>query len=228
MTLQEVTAALKKDLDANESRINKRMNDFCSLALKTERNKFPIEKIYEFESKQKISYIIIARASKRSSWNKPEMIIAGYYVINKEFFGFIATQTVSPTIVFSKNSIDRKGLTLFTPHFLQRYKERYINDTSFSSKEAFIKFITENNDGMSREITRKHLTKFQEHEFEGYAQNVLLYQQGIAIIEKHIGGLIVNKTFLSYEMLKNEQIETFEEDKKNHERLRELLKDRFI
>lgn len=225
MTLQEISAALKKDLDENENRINKKMDDFCSIAVKTNRRKFPLIKVFEFESKQKITYLIIARANKRSSWNMPEMITAGYYVVNKEFYGFLATQTVDPSVVFSRNRMNKKGITLFTPHFLQRYKERYLKDISCSSKEAFIEFITRNNDGMSRNITTKHLTKCNEHDYEGYAQNVLLYQHGISIVEKHIGGLIVNKTFLSYEMLKNEQIEIFEEDKKHHEKLRELLKD---
>ncbi len=66
---------------------------------------------------------------------------------------------------------DIPEILVFTSHFLQRYKDRFLEDATLSANEVAARFLTRNNDMRPMTINNrinKHIKKYGEYAGEGF------------------------------------------------------------
>ena len=111
MTPEEIYAEMHKDAEWLENTINKKFVPLFQKGAKRATN-FPYFKpFYDVSSKTLITYWVVMIAYHRSDWKKPRVAIFTKY-----------SHEYGSNIIYIEN--DRFAIRLYTPHFLQRIKER--------------------------------------------------------------------------------------------------------
>lgn len=125
MTSQELCNEIFKDESVVISKATYLAKDIRRLALKS-KEKYT-EKIYEYKSKQNNNWIIIIHANKK-------VIDTFYITYYLDQYGLNGIMTAN----------DKKSLLHYTPHFLERYNQRFLKQENLSKIEILKRFLSVN------------------------------------------------------------------------------------
>lgn len=140
------------------------------------------------------------RTKRQNNW----LIIINYYVNNPVFnivvhylddFGFNG-------IVVEPNF---QAFTHYTPHFLERYNERFLKESNISKKDLLTQFISKNAVGHAQydindDMTKRTFVRSREGVSLGYMEKL----DGLQNVYTHY------KTFISNSMILSHQQDTFD------------------
>jgi hypothetical protein len=147
-----------------------------------------VQRIYEYRSKQYNNWIIIV-----------------YYYVGDPCF----TVVVFYVDEFGLNGVrvdaDNKSLTKFTPHFLERYNERFLKLGILSKLELLKRFVSNNTLEAVKYVSDSETN--QVRIFGKFKEGIGLgYKETFSDIRKEI---IHYKTFISNEMILGSQVDDF-------------------
>lgn len=132
-----------------------------------------VRRIFDYKSTNNNTWFIIVDYYKK----EPTFVVVVYYLDKHGINGIMVNS-------------DHTSLAHFTPHFLQRYNERFIKDVNFSKVNLLKRFISENRLGCFTEATgNKIFTRFKEGIGLGFK------------IDAHQFTLFSFKTFISNQMI---------------------------
>lgn len=199
MTIQEIYKELFEDVKNIERKLEYCRNEFRRDVLRT--NKYPINKYYECRTpKKKNLFIAIFTAIKRGDNNNP--IIGIYGIYSRPEGKYAATL-----------NREKKLMSIYPPHFFDRYKERIVNNDSILPEEI-IKHYFKNNWGFLATIVNEDIVSiFRHFENDEGVDIVATTDEGYCFGERQ-GNITIVKTIISDDML-------FENQKPLFNRLRE-------
>lgn len=201
MTEQEIRKEVLADM-ANAFRWEDRnQNRFRRLVLKASR--FPVFSHYLYTSPRKNKWLILLQANSKKEHS--DLCRITFVVTYDSPHGMYAILV---------SFIDGEPqLIYFAPHFFKRFKERmYLGLTGMELLIEFFRF----NSGFVFDRTIKKINESQY--FTEIAGSAL---DGVALGVESIYDNILFKTFVTYEMLKGQQIEKYTEN----ERIRQEIHD---
>lgn len=194
MTLKELHRAVFADKQFIEDKLDAAVKEFKRVVLKA--GSLPVKRRYSYKSfASNIPYTYTLFAYRRSDWNNPIYTISTTY--NHD----------GGTTLIIINNIDKK-LMLITPHLLMRLRERYLNNAGMSTQEV-IDFLIDNYGRSTTKIAnvvRKNTDKYDSN------MNYFAIVTPLGVFyceeEKRMHDVSVFTTYLSQEMLKEEQYRT--------------------
>lgn len=169
--------------------------DFRSLVLRS--SKFPVRKSYECKTKKRNLLVITYTALKRGQHNDP---ITSVYCIYERPEGKYAA-------VFSVGNV----ISIFIPHFLDRYQERILKDDSMPRNEVIRRFVMNSWGHAGIEINDEVEAVykcFEDHYSDEVISIVSATLEGYCFGE-NLGGVVVMKTIISEDMLSDRQKKLF-------------------
>ncbi len=196
MTIQEIYKELFEDVKNIETKLEYCRKEFRREVLQT--NKYPMDRYYECKTpKKKNLFIATFTAIKRGDNNNP---IIGIYGIYSRPEGKYAA-----TLNREKNL-----MSIYPPHFFNRYKERIFNNISMSA-EDIIKHYFKNNWGFLAAIVNTDITAvYKCFENDGSIDIVATTDEGYCFGERQ-GNITIVKTIISDNMLFENQKPLFNE-----------------
>ena len=100
---------------------------------------------------------------------------------------------------------DNQSLTYFTPHFLERYNERFLKQLNLSKLELLKRFIQNNHVEVIQSVFDRETEQYRI--FGRVKEGIVLgYKEAFREIGKEINHY---KTFISNEMIKESQVDDF-------------------
>ncbi len=196
MTEQEICKELLDDMSSLYSKAEACRKKFRSLVLRSSR--FPVSRSYECKTVKKKNIVVITYvALKRGKHDDPSMGLHSIY--ERPEGKYLARFTFGGRI------------TIFPPHFFDRYQERVLNGTSMPRNEVIKRYIRNNSGQVSVEID-DHLESVFKC-FEGhYSDEVINYvsatSEGYCFGEYH-GKVSIVKTIITENMVSDRQEDLF-------------------
>lgn len=147
----------------------------------------------------------------KSNRNNTILVIPACYNGNLVVFCSVIYNFGSGNYVFSFNASGNS--IIFTPHFLTRYKERCLKDNSISNFDViceFTKSIVNNRTGVLLSIEEANIPEDilikikSKYPGEHYISSK---ENGLAIVEKVNKDILIYKTMLSVDILKENQLD---------------------
>lgn len=198
MTYEEIYREIRNDFRDVLDYYNKTLKPkVCKEALKCPQNLYPWRKFdYYTHPKSKNKYVFFSIVKKHSLWKEPEPTLFCEY--EGKYGEEIITaaigkdrRTFQPTLI----------LSVFQPHFFQRYLERFLKSNEFEFDKIAI-FLARNAGAIqisSEAVSAKELLKDEP----GYNNTALLNLDGLCLgkvsIENH--NIIIYKTFIPFDEL---------------------------
>lgn len=199
MNDEEVYAHLREDLaylwsQPVSDKYKKKFRRGC-----LQSNKYPYTKIFRNVTRQNNEFWLILRALKRGMHSNPLTTIVTTYRKKEGLY----------MILFSVDSENRNAMTVYSPHFFERYKERVLKNEQIGIKELMIRFVS---DGIGSVYVF-----IDEHMHEVSAQicpdedvDCVGYDGSGLMFAKRHKDMIVVKTIISEDMLKPTQLKVFD------------------
>jgi len=198
MTYEEIYREIRNDFRDVLDYYNKTLKPkVCKEALKCPQNLYPWRKFdYYTHPKSKNKYVFFSIVKKHSLWKEPEPTLFCEYEgkYGKEIITAAIgkdRRTFQPTLI----------LSVFQPHFFQRYLERFLKSNEFEFDKIAI-FLARNAGAIqisSEAVSAKELLKDEP----GYNNTALLNLDGLCLgkvsIENH--NVIIYKTFIPFDEL---------------------------
>lgn len=188
MTELELKRELELDIENVANWEKRNENRFRRLVLKSK--KFPVSTHYIYISPRKNRWIITLTALSKKDVGKYSL--KGLVATYETNFG---THALVPSIV-----LDRQTIKFHPPHFFKRYKERMGLD--LKGLDLIAEYFKRNNN-YTYEI--RDIVENGEPRVDFAGSTV----DGVTLGYGTTGGNILTKTFITYDMLKGEQIETY-------------------
>ena len=171
------------------------------------RDRTHVFKTIKFKSKRGNDYLIIPKTYGLSHYKKYglETQTYLYYRIDGSDY-YVVSQTSIHNTIFK----DFYGYTFYTPHFFDRYQERYFKGEKMSRPELVVEYFKENSEFKS--VIRPS----SEEEFisSKYPNNYFCYSpQGIVLgtFIDETKTMFLASTFLTLDMLKDNQLDAIED-----------------
>ena len=169
----------------------------CKEALKCPQNLYPWRKFdYYTHPKSRNKYVFFSIVKKHSLWKEPESTVFCEYEgkYGKEIITAAIwkdRRTFQPTLM----------LSVFKPHFFQRYKERFLKNNDFEFNKIAI-FLARNAGALqisSEAVSAKELLKDEP----GYNNAALLNLDGLCLGKVSIENpnIYIYKTFIPFDEL---------------------------
>ncbi|MGE9313618.1 hypothetical protein ACLOAU_18345 [Niabella sp. CJ426] len=212
MAVQEIHNEVFEDIPNLRNKLTEYREDFRKTVLKASR--YPLTKSYACKTKaMKNSFSIDFTAQKRSHWKSPILSIFGMYDRPEGKYAFSV-------------SLDFNLITIYPPHFFQRFRERIAKNMTVSN-ENLIKDYFKNDWGFIAAVVNKDFESvyhnFEENNTDEKISFVAATSKGYCFGEKQ-GSVNIIKTIVSEEMLFGYQKHIFSELK---HAFREANKDRY-
>ena len=194
MSFQEIDKTLRREFISAKSRIDAVANKFGSIVKKTRL--YPCHRVFTIKTKEREKLHLIFIASKRSDWNHPKLCVFTTFYVNNELYAI---------------SIDSpKGVAqIYTPHFFERYRERITDNADMGIMDLIKRFLIINKDMVWHPNTEAFSAAYLKYEKENVPQMAARVEEGNCFIEQIDDNLLLLKTILSDEMLKEGQSEAF-------------------
>lgn len=194
MTLDEIYNAVSGDVGFVLRKLDVAVKEFRRAAIKT--RSFPFKRKYNYKNyKSNTVYTIYLSAFTRSQWDNPIVTVATSY-----------THDGGTTVIVFDFGNKNKEIALIESHCLARFKERYLQNSSYTTQEI-IDFLLWNFNtlSMSKEVMRideELQSKNEDSEYFALVSSLgVFYCEHLADNQK----VTIYHTYLSMEMLKKEQ-----------------------
>lgn len=202
MTIQEIHKEVFEDLTNLRYKFDEYRKDFRQTVLRNSR--YPLTKSYYYKTREKNNlFYIDFTALKRSAWKNPIMSLHCIYSRPEGKYAVAL-------------SVDMNMITVYPPHFFNRYQERILKDASITNEEI-IRHYFKNDWGYTGAVVDEDY-KSVYHCFENDDKNdkisfVAATSQGYCFGEKQANVNII-KTIISEDMLFENQKSIFNDLKK--------------
>jgi len=199
MTVQDIHKEVFEDIKNLRSKLDVYRKDFKKTVLNGSR--YPLTMSYDSTTREKKNLFIVAfTAIKRSDWKKPILSIYGIYSRQEGKYAVALT-------------VDMNIISIYSPHFFKRYRERIVKDESISN-ENIIRQYFKNDWGFMGAVVNEDFESIY-HCFENDNKNdkvsfVAATSQGYCFGEKQ-GNVNIIKTIISEDMLFENQKIIFNE-----------------
>lgn len=210
MTIQEIHKEVFEDVRSLKDKIDPLHIDFRKVVLDGKR--YPLTKSYDYLTTEKKNlFVIDFTALKRSDWKKP--VLSVYAIYSRPEGKYAVSLT-----------LDMNLISIYPPHFFQRYQERILKDRSITS-DVLIRQYFKNSWGFMGAVINENFESVY-HCFENNEKDkvdfVAATSQGYCFGEKQ-GNVNIIKTILSEDMLFENQKAIFYDlkirfNKANYER----------
>lgn len=162
-------------------------------SIKTTSKQLQFMNPIEFQSKKTGLNYIIQIVNFGNTYSKKDRIGVGLYSYFYKDYGLHAA-----TIT---NDIDGIKFNILTPHFLDRYRERYLKDKTILKIQAILRFYMSNRSYLYTDIPS-----------EKYSGNCyIVCNDGLGLGIMHNKHIVEFKTFITFEMLHQDQADIIEE-----------------
>lgn len=186
MSSEEVLDLLFDDMKFLQYRIDENKNKYKRLARLSRDND---NRIYysplNFQSNRGFHYILqfFKRGKDEKENDKLGVLYFAWYVWKRGVYAVVFSR-------IRKLNIYKYHYVLFTPHFIDRYRERFLKDMSISKIDAFYKYYIGN-----------LKDTFIEMPSEKYPDNVWKFcNQGMILCSSQKNDNLEAKTFITYDM----------------------------
>ena len=139
------------------------------------------------------------KSQRQNNW----LIIVNYHV-NDPLFNVVCHYIDDHGLNGIMVGADNKSLMHYTPHFLERYNERFLQQSNISKKELLIRYISNNSVGHTQVSLDNNIDRTFVRTREGIGLGCLEKLDGIQNLYTHY------KTFISNSMILRHQQETFD------------------
>ena len=179
MTDEELLAEVSKDYSSCVNRVKKDFNIYRRAIIKS--SKFPIYfKPIEYTSPRNNRFLLFIEAKSKKDSTGPFMTFVTYFLKPEGIYA----------IMIYPNSNNSKSITIYPPHFFERYKERYL-EKDIDTLEAIKEFFKYNS---------ANIIQFTEGTYYRGSCN-----HGFVFGEKLGENINILKTFITKDMLKGDQ-----------------------
>lgn len=186
MTSKELLIEIFKDFEIVQRKAMYLTDGLRRKAVKS-RSKY-VQRFYDYRSRQYNNWII----NVDYFVGHPCFTVVAYYVDDYGLNGM-------------RVDTDNKSLTQFTPHFLERYNERFLKQGNLSKLELLKQFISKNSMEAIKYLSDRETKQIQI--FGKFKEGIgLSYKEAFSDIGKEI---VHYKTFISNEMILKSQIDDF-------------------
>lgn len=192
MTEKEIKSEVLKEIQELDNTKERFSKDFRRLVLKS--SKFPVTKLYDCKTKKKNLFRLVYTATKRSRHDNPDLSI------------FCIYERKEGKYMVAYSCFDKK-ITIFSPHFFQRYRERILKDESLPMLDVIDTYVRNNKALMSFVINPKLVAAYQcfEKNYSDEQINLVASTAGGFCFSEEHGDVIIVKTIISKEMLTKAQ-----------------------
>ena len=144
----------------------------------------------DFQSSSGNNYSMQAFSYDKASFKKSGL---RFY----SFMSFVNKTGINVVIDSMSNLISKGYYAMFIPHFFERYRERFLNNESLGMRDTIYTYFKSNQGGSFMPVpSNKYKNSFYCAVHDGVALGTLINEE-----------IILVKTFITYEMLKGDQIE---------------------
>ena len=134
------------------------------------------------------------KSQRHNNW----LIIVNYHV-NDPLFNVVCHYIDDYGLNGIMVGADNKSLMHYTPHFLERYNERFLQQSNISKKELLIRYISNNSVGHTQVSTYNNIDRTFVRTREGIGLGCLEKLDGIQNMYTHYKTFISNSMILSYQ-----------------------------
>lgn len=140
MTYEEIYRSIRSDFSDVMERCRQKITPAIGkLARKTADSRYPVRHVYAWEHPQSHNaYFFLAIVKKHSLWDKPEITI--FCQIDRNEGKEIIVPAIGGDIYTLRDTLI---ISVFQPHFLQRYAERFIDNEEFK-EDRIMHFLIRN------------------------------------------------------------------------------------
>ena len=140
MTYEEIYREIRSDFSDVLERCRQIIKPAIGkLALKTAASRYPVRHVYAWEHPQSHNaYYYLAIVKKHSLWDKPEITV--FCEVQRKEGKEIIVPAIGKDIYTFRNEVI---ISVFQPHFLQRYAERFIDNEEFK-EDRVMHFLIRN------------------------------------------------------------------------------------
>lgn len=206
MTLPEVVKAIMEDLNNMNGRIDNAVKKFQSNVLARKSRIYPFTQLMDITSSQKIKFYVAFQVKKRSEWKNPNMYVAGTFLLRDGQYGFL----ICPSIFLNKKDTT---ILILSPHFIKRYRERMLKNNGDTTETIIKEFLKKNFTFYMVELKPEHSKAMNKYSKEGVKQLAVITAEGCCIAEQETYNSVRLQTFLTMDMLSEQQIKQFQEDR---------------
>ena len=192
MTEKEIESEILKEVQELDNTRDRFSKNFRRLVLKS--SKFPVTKLYACKTKKKNLFKLVYTVTKRSQHDSPNL---GIFCIYERKEG---------KYMVAYSCLDKK-ITIFSPHFFLRYRERILKNESLPMLDVIDTYIRNNKALMSFVINRELVEAYRCFEKNYSDEKINLVAStadGFCFSEEH-GNVTIVKTIISREMLTKAQ-----------------------
>lgn len=193
MTIQEIHKELLEDVKSLNNKMEYCKEDFAKCVLRTRC--YPFAKSYDCVTKERKNFFNVTfTALKRSSRKNPMFAIYGLYVRREGTYAVALT-------------LEMNMISIYPPHFFQRYRERIVKDDSISNRDI-IKRYFRNDWGFTASVVNENFEAvyrcFEIEDKNDRVSFVAVTTQGYCFGERQ-GDVNIMKTIISEDMLHENQ-----------------------
>ncbi|MBO4761201.1 MAG: hypothetical protein J5520_05550 [Bacteroidales bacterium] len=213
MTLEEIARQYLGDFPNFVAKRRCFQPKFETLVKRSTR--YPVTVQYEYISHtNKNRYFFCYSAFKRSDWKAPHCNVVGVFEGEGGKYAVVSANM-------------KKAVIIFTPHFFARYRERILGGEEIHGDELIKRFFKRNQRFAKAEMDKRFARAYRKYENDESVSYAARVNEGNVFLKIYSGYIVLCKTILSDEMLKDEQVEAFGELKAQYEELKDIRLERF-
>ena len=178
-------------------------------------HRYPVTAQYEYISHtNKNRYFFCYSAFKRSDWKAPHCNVVGVFEGEGGKYAVVSANM-------------KQAVIIFTPHFFARYRERILGGEDIHGDDLIKRFFKRNQRFVKAEMDERFARAYRKYENDESVSYAARVNEGNVFLKIYSGYIVLCKTILSDEMLKNDQVEAFGELKSQYEELKDIRLERF-
>ena len=196
-TYEDVAAEYLADFPTLAAKKKTFQAKFGTLVKRSRSARFPMTAQYEYICPSSGNrYLYCYTAFKRSDWAEPYCNAVCLFEGKRGLHAAVSTN-------------NRQAVIIFTPHFFERYRERILKDGDIVGDALIKRYLSRNTRYVLKEIDEtfaKAYRKYEDDESQTYAAEV---NEGNIFLKSYGGRILVCRTIISDEMLREGQPEAF-------------------
>ena len=213
MTLEEIARQYMGDFPNFIAKRHSFQPKFETLVKRSSR--YPVTAQYEYISHtNKNRYFFCYSAFKRSDWKAPHCNVVGVFEGEGGKYAVVSANM-------------KQAVIIFTPHFFARYRERILGGEDIHGDDLIKRFFKRNQRFVKAEMDERFARAYRKYENDESVSYAARVNEGNVFLKIYSGYIVLCKTILSDEMLKNDQVEAFGELKSQYEEVKDIRIERF-
>lgn len=213
MTLEEIARQYMGDFPNFIAKRRSLQPKFETLVKRSSR--YPVTAQYEYISHtNKNRYFFCYSAFKRGDWKAPHCHVVGVFEGEGGKYAVVSANK-------------KQAVIIFTPHFFARYRERILGGEDIHGDDLIKRFFKRNQRFVKAEMDERFARAYRKYENDESISYAARVSEGNVFMKIYSGYIVLCKTILSDEMLRDEQVEAFGELKAQYEELKDIRLERF-